>query len=440
MARVVLAVLDAMDWFEAESRYSSIGRPGYRPRWLVGALVLGSLRGLHESTKLASALRTDVALRLVSGGHAISAGRLRAFRQKHLVLFADCIEQTVRIAHERGLLGEDVLRQLSVDSMRLRADASSSTVRTLDHATKRVRELEATDVSTLTPEARQAHDEKLAKHRDTIARCEQTGRTNIVTTNPSASLLKFPTGNSAPGHRITVTAAGLSRRLVIALLVDASPNDYGKLAPALEQARAVLQRAGVPPDIPLQATADAGYNTEEDLRFAQENPFVDVLVPLETGHHADSLTKGYFGRGHFRVLDDGKMLCPAGVAMQGPVKNGRVGAMYRGIGCATCSLKPQCTPHGRRVVTINPTVERRRNAMRQRMNEPGARERYHLRIGTVEPVFSNLQDTMGFRRSTCREADAIVGEILLKILAHNISRLAAAKPLAAAVFVFGPDF
>jgi hypothetical protein len=38
--------------------------------------------------------------------------------------------------------------------------------------------------------------------------------------------------------------------------------------------------------------------------------------------------------------------------------------------------------------------------MRARMEAPGGRERYNRRIATVEPVFSNLESAMGFRRAS----------------------------------------
>ena len=63
-------------------------RIGYLPG---GIALYGSLTGLHESTKLAAALETDAALRLLSGGHAISAGTLRRFRNTNRAFFEDAI-------------------------------------------------------------------------------------------------------------------------------------------------------------------------------------------------------------------------------------------------------------------------------------------------------------------------------------------------------------
>ena len=66
-------------------------------------------------------------------------------------------------------------------------------------------------------------------------------------------------------------------------------------------------------------------------------------------------------------------------------------------------------------------------AMRDRLTRPGARERYNRRISTVEPVFSAIEDSMGFRRVSSRLPETVRAEILLKVLAHNVARLVTAK-------------
>ncbi len=45
-------------------------------------------------------------------------------------------------------------------------------------------------------------------------------------------------------------------------------------------------------------------------------------------------------------------------------------------------------------------------------------------------LFASIQDVMGFRRASSRLDRTIQAEVLLKVLANNISRLAARRPLA----------
>jgi transposase len=426
LAWTVLEQVAKLDVSALESRYSSLGRHGYHPRHVLAVWIYASQIGMHHSTKVGQACKTDAAFRLVSGGHAISSGTLRRFRRENRAFFAQAIEQTVAMAQASGMLETD---ELAVDSMRLRAHASGKAVRTLSRSKKRLAELAAVDVAQLDATAREQHEAKLTKHRHAVEQCEARGRASIVTTNESAALMKFPDGAAMPGHRITVTAAGISERFVVGVLVDADTNDYGKLGPALEKAREVLLRAGVPSDMRLQAAADAGYTAVEDYAFAAANrSWVDVLVPVGDSDSDAGMRNGYFGRDHFVVVGN-SATCPAGKPMVGPWADTGGRTKWLGSGCGECALKPKCTSGRARSLTIHRELERVRGLMRDRLDQPGGQQRYNQRIATVEPVFASLEDAMGFRRASSRHADTIVAEIFLKILAHNLLRLSAARRL-----------
>jgi transposase len=428
LARDVKAIVARLDVRCVETKRSALGRHGFDPRHVLAALIYGSLIGEHESTKLAHRMQTDNALRFVAGGHVISAGRLREFRRLNEELFRSALLQTVELASKLGLVKTD---ELAIDSARIRADASRAAVRTLSHSKKRLKQLHAVKVEALSETERARHEEKLRKHQETVARCEKDQVTNYIETAPSAGLLKFPSGATAPGVRLSVVAAGVKERLVLDVLIDASPNDYGKLGPIAEGLRAVLKAAHID-GTTLTVAADAGYWSEKDLLFAAQNRgWVDALVnepEIPALRSADGTR--LFSRADFTWASDGALMCPAGTPMSGPRKNGGASEFrYTGNGCPTCPLRQKCTTAKRRTVIVNTDMEKGRKAMQDRMNEPGARSRYNKRIATVEPVFSSLQDAMGFRRTTSRNPTSISAELVLKILAYNVSRITARRRL-----------
>lgn len=430
LAWAVLEIVEQLDTSSVEAGYSSLGRNGYHPKSTLAVWVYASMIGLHHSTKVARALETDAAMRLVARGGKHSGATLRRFRQGNAALFAAAIDATLQLARQRGLLDE---KDLAVDSVRLRAHASTKAVRTRERSTKRLRELAAMDPARL-PEAQHAeHAAKVKKHQEALALCEERGTTSVVLTNPSAALMKFPTGAGLPGHRVTVTAAGQKERFIVAVLVDGATNDYGKLGDAVRAARAALVKAGLPEDVPVQVAADAGYWSEADLAFAAtERDWADILVAdPEPGN---GQTKGCYGRDRFKILPDETAICPAGTQMRGPFDDSNGRKKWIGVGCAACPLKPECTPGRERALTVSMAAE----AMRGRLARPGARERYNRRISTVEPVFSAIEDSMGYRRVSSRLPETVKAEILLKVLAHNVSRLVTAKRLHAVYLVVGP--
>jgi transposase len=424
LARKVRDLIGGLDFSAVEAGYSSLGRHGYHPRFVLGPLVYGGLIGIHHSTKLAVALRTDAALRLVAGGHSISAGKLRSFRRNNAELFDKVNLQVLSLAAKDGLLKAD---ELATDSVRLRAHASTKSARSLKRSRERLAELAEQDASELDDEGRARLAVKTQKHESAVAECERTGRTNLVVTSPSAGLLKFPNGASAPGHRATMTAAGVKERFVVDCIIDADSHDFGKLEGAMTRTRAVLESLGVNVER-MQVAADAGYWCEKDLRFAAENRgWVDVLISeRRESRRGENERGGLFSPDKFLIGIDGKAVCPAGTQMLGPYKDGTA-TRFEGRGCSSCPLKPKCTTGQRKYLTLNPEHAALREQMLERLSQPGATQRYGKRMATIEPVFSSLQDGMAFRRVSARHEKSVRAEVLLKVLTHNVSRLLAAR-------------
>jgi len=426
LARQLKRELASYDVSALVKNYSSQGQHGYHPHHMLGALVYGTLIGIHESTKLARAMKTDLALRFVAGGHCISEGRLRAFRRENFEFFDGAIRQTLAKAEELKVLD---LRDLAVDSVRLQAAASSKAVRTKVRSEKRLEQLARVEPSALSDEEREAHLAAVKKHEEVLRLCGQYERTNLVTTSPSAGLMKFPDGASRPGHRATVVAAGKKLRFVVSVLVDSDATDYGKLGPALMHTRECLTKAGVPLGTQMQVAGDAGYFSVADLAFAASNGhWVDALIDEgKRGHRKSTDGEPIFNVDDFR-RGDGTMVCPAGRVMKGPFKDaGR--ERWHGDGCASCGLKSRCTRGEYRALTIDLEFIRLRDAMRERFAQPGGRVRYNRRIATVEPVFSSIESHFGFRRVSSRKESAVKAEILLKVFAYNVSRLLVARRL-----------
>jgi hypothetical protein len=394
------------------------------------------LVGLHHSTKLGRACQTDAALRWLAGGWRPSATTLRRFRLQQGAFFEAALARTVELANERGLLD---VEDLAVDSVRLRAHASTHQVRTQSRSKKRLEELESNPPNASNPEAVAHHASKVRKHKDALERLDAEERTNLVLTNPSAGLMKFPNGASAPGHRVTVVASGASHRIAIGILIDASGSDSGKLGPAIANVLATFDELDIARGQRVVVAADAGYFTERDLRWVDENrERVDVLI------HEAAMSNGgrkTMDRSHFTIPNDGSApTCPAGTPMAGPYDRTSGEREWKGVGCVDCPLRPLCTTGKQRTIVLHPEFERLREAMRDRMRTPGAAERYSRRIATIEPVFSSVQDTMGFRRVSTRHARGLRGEIFLKLLAHNVARLIEGRRLRRLYFLASPEF
>lgn len=426
-ARRIKEAVGTLDTSALEATYSSLGRQGFHPKRVLAVWVYASSIGLHHASKVARALKTDAAFRLLSGGDEISTETLRRFRRNFKTVFTGLMDQVLKAAVEAGQVKPD---ELALDSVRIEADCSMKQVRTLERSEKRLVEMEKVDATKLAEAQRARFEEQLAKHREAVAACLERGVTNFVKTCTTASLMKFPHGAARPGHRVSAVVSGVRARFIVSVLIDSASCDYGKVEPLMKAAREALTKAGIPDSVLLRATADAGYFCAEDLAYtAAARDKHDVLInepapslPKKEGH-AKELK--HFGRDRFKVdLADLTAVCPAGRPMEGPHKDEGEITKWYGVGCGACALKDQCTSaKEKRKLTVRVQYERDREEMRRRMAQPGAKAQYNKRIATVEPAFSYLEDVMAFRRASSRKPETVEGEIKLKVFAYNLLRL-----------------
>jgi IS5 family transposase len=417
------------------ARLRPLGRTPVDPKYRLQAWLYGSLIGIHTASELSRLSETDAAVKLACGGRSVSPTALKYFRADYANELQEVLRQVVGLGLKAGLVDP---RELAVDSMRLRADVATQQVRTVTRSSRRIDELKAKDISDLSVEERAAVEQKIAEHQSVLDRCKAENRTSFAFTDPQAALMKFPTGASAPGHRIQAVASGTRNRFVVSVLVNGSPVDHDQLRPTLTAARDSLIAAGakVRPDAPaMQVAADAGYVGQDDLKYIaeqRESGRMDILIPAPVsptlkGKNGSTL----YGSDEFDFEAETKtVVCPALKIMAGPTENKEGRLTWRGTACKDCPLKSSCTDGKVRTWSINPATYDHRHAAAKRINEPGAKARYNQRIATIEPVFGFIQDAMRYGRASSRRTETVRGEVLMKVIAYNLRRLmeAAARP------------
>jgi hypothetical protein len=141
-----------------------------------------------------------------------------------------------------------------------------------------------------------------------------------------------------------------------------------------------------------------------------------------------------------------RCICPAGHKLYCSGKNMlfngyRVASFKAPItACRGCHLREQCLRHPdrtpQRQLTIikhpeGPPPRKRENRdgptrrMRWKFDTPLGREIYSRRMGTVEPVFANIQNK-GMRRFTLRGQRKVSAQWKLFTMVHNIEKVAGA--------------
>ncbi len=223
--------------------------------------------------------------------------------------------------------------------------------------------------------------------------------------------------------------------IVAAALTNVAP-DVGHLPALVAEVRVLRGAVALPDDHLTTVSADAGYFSGENA--GEDGAGLDLLIaagrddPATAASRSGIWSAECFGYDAVRDV----WVCPADKLLvhqvTPPGTTGRP-SKHRYLAaptdCAACPLRTRCLKPGedRRV-----RVARRcrpTGAMRSKLRQPEARQRYARRKAIVEPVFGQLKHVRGFTTLSVRRLALAAGEYLLACLAHNLGKLLRVCPL-----------
>ena len=118
--------------------------------------------------------------------------------------------------------------------------------------------------------------------------------------------------------------------------------------------------------------------------------------------------------------------CPNGqpLPLKRADKTGRRFYQGEAASCAECPYQARCceSKKGAARTLTTDGKEPQRNAMREKMAQPQAKEIYKRRKTIVEPVFGQIKNG-GFRGFSLRGRIKVAGEFALVCIAHNIKKI-----------------
>jgi transposase len=169
---------------------------------------------------------------------------------------------------------------------------------------------------------------------------------------------------------------------------------------------------------------DAGYFRGANIKFLSDKK-IDGHIPDKNNASLNPYDKGRF---RYDVESD-EYLCPEKKRLKflgdhfDKQKNKTV-KVYMGEECVGCKVSSKCTrrKNGIRYIKDFP-YEAQRNAMREKMKTPEAKEIYALRSRTVEPVFGNIKENNGLSSFLTRGLEKVKVEFHLACIASNLKRI-----------------
>jgi len=238
-------------------------------------------------------------------------------------------------------------------------------------------------------------------------------------------------------------AVDCQTNIIAANDVNDEPHDRYQFKPMHQKAE-----ENMPADSGRSYTTDAGYHSLDQLEYVEEND-IDALIgeqkPLDrsTQKHPTVLET---------IQDEGRKVerrdfachkdedyyeCPAGGRLF-PASQGKKSTVYRAKSCSECPLVSACIQGKSKIKQIHRDHrESLAEKMSRKLHKDDAKFRMKARAASVEPVFGNLKQNLGFRRFNLFGLSQVKGEFNLMCIAHNLNtifRLLTKKRLAALIY------
>ena len=394
LAYLVSDVVDQLDLSAITGRYEEQrGGPPYHPRMMVKVLLYGYCPGVASSRRIAQRLHEDIAFRVLAANNTPDFRTVSDFRKDHLGALSDLFLQVLALCQRAGLVK---LGHVALDSTKVRANASRHKAMSYGRMKEKESQL-AADVEELLRRAGEVDEEedrrygrdkrgdelpeelsfregRLRKIREAKAEAEaeqakSEGRNHSGVpgdkeqrnfTDPESRIMPGPGGRDFQQSYNCQAVVDSTHQVIVATRATNLTSDKQQAAAMIEE---TIGNTGT---VPREVSADAGYYSAkavEEITALGVDPFI---APEKTRH----------------------------------------------------GTRPEPAPRGR-----IPKGLSARDRMRRKLRTKRGRQRYALRIETVEPVFGQIKQGRGFRQFLLRGLAKVNGEWSLICTGHNLLKL-----------------
>ncbi len=475
--RIVNTIIDHLDISTLERSYKGGGTSSYHPRMLLKVIIYAYLRNLYSSRKIEQALRENIHFMWLSGGSKPDHNTINDFRGKRLKGYLKKIfNQVVLLLVEQGAIS---LKDIYVDGTKIEANANRYTfvwgksIKTHKvRIQKQLKELwsyvekvykeeqlvpntpdfEAIDAKAVEVTinhinealkgkaidkkikqklnyAKKHWPENLSKYEKQEAILKE--RNSYSKTDPDATFMRMKddhmqNGQLKPGYNIQ---ASTNNQYLTNYTIGQTTADTTLLTKHLEEHIESFDQA------PDTVTADAGYGSEENYTFLEDNE-IEAFVKYNYFHKEQlDQKKGKINpfapdQLYYNPQTD-TYYCPMGQAMKNigsykrKTKNNfeQTITRYQAQNCKGCPLRSLChKSKDNRIIERNYNLIRLKSQAKALLTSEQGIKKRKQRCHDVEAVFGNIKQNMNFKRFLLRGIEKVNVEIGLIAMAHNLKK------------------
>jgi transposase len=478
--RVVNAVLDKVDISAIIAGYKPGGASSHHPRMLLKSLVYAYINNIYSSRKIEDAVSSNIYYMWLAGMAKPDHNTINRFRGERLQKTLQPIfTQVVLLLCEEGLLN---IKDLYTDGTKIEANANRYTfvwgksIKTNKEKIKQqlndlwqyaqsvaAAEMDDTDPTTfdkIDAEKVTATIEKIneaLKDKPVSKEVKQKlnyakknwpaaldkyeaqekimgeGRNSYSKTDTDATFMRMKedhmlNGQLKPAYNVQIST---NTQYIASYSIHQNTTDTNTLITHLEQHKEQYT------SLPDNSTADAGYGSEENYQWLQDNAITAYVKHNQFDRQQNQTIRDKkpfsTDKLHYNQKED-YYVCPMGQHMNSigtitkTTSSGYQQTIkrYQAQNCEGCPLRAGCfKAKGNRIIDVNENLNRlKQQADELLTSEEGIKKRKQ-RCFDVEPVFANIKHNHHFKRFILRGIEKVTVETGLIALAHNLRKKAA---------------
>ena len=457
--KLIITLIKKLKLKKLYHRYSSQGNHAYDPSMMLATWFLSYCEKETSTRKLEELCQRDLHFMYISSNLQPDHTSLARFRQANIDLMTEYFTQLVLLIKKKKIAE---FKDIAIDGSKIQASCSKSKNRTEDGLSKQIRKveeqiksymaecdtterIEAGDIPTINKKIKQLKKEKkkLLKHqRELIQRRkklkkEHRNNHRINLTEPDAFNMNHVNGsNKLPAYNSQISV-DTKTQIIAANDVVQDRNDTEQFE---KQHKNVEKNLGQ--DVDREYTTDSGYHSLEQLEYIERNKIKAIVADKNPknrcgnkNYSQEEIQDRFKGKKRIERSDfiyhkeDDYYECPAGQRLLLDKKitcHGRSGFRYRCYDCIGCRYYNQCIPKKKKIRYRQITRDDHEYLAEQmyiKTKTEYGKQKLKQRAYSVEGVFGNIKENLGFRRFRLRGLTAVRGEFNLMCIAYNINKI-----------------
>lgn len=441
-AHLINDLVEQLDLGAFQARYTVQGQPAYHPKMIIKIILYGFTVGIFSSRKQQRACQENMAFKYLAGMQTPAFKTFIEFRKRHHDDMKQLFLQTVKLAKTMGLAK---LGSVALDGTKIEANTSKhkamSYGRMLEEEKRLSEEIEG--LLKAADRADQEEDQAHGSANDGFSLSEDLAfkEARLKKIQQAKAALEerekkdHPDQDLDPKKQISFAdhdarcfskksegteyiynsqaAVDMSSQIIVENHIEQSVHDARAAGAALEKMKQDLGQC------PENLVADAGYGNRHTLESCQDHGVIPVCA---TSRESEETGKKSILDSFVYDQNRNQFTCPHGRVFEFDHVNENLEEVtYRSR--EALALGCRCGNKGPRVLTMRKGHMARRQ-LNGIMAQEDHRELYKKRKSTVEPVFGQIKEAMGFRRYFYRGLKKVAGEWNLVCAAFNIKKMA----------------